>query len=171
MVSHYLDGTVREVLPDAAVSHGIRIVETPNPRHWSKRQCAFSDWYARNAGVGGLLPANIPIDEMAVEFGYIHKLVLGRDGSDFQYRIYGSRVAEAANLDMQGRWVSDHMPPHREVFLEHYLGMIVHPRLYVGQVHLAGDGLKTPRWRRADAPFGTDKDGVTGIIVMAVPEG
>lgn len=170
LVSHYLDGTDQGTPPDAVVSRSIRIVETADPRHWSDRQIAFSDWYARHARSGGLLPAGARIDDLAVEVGYIHKLILGRDGTDFQYRIYGSRVASAANLDMQGRWVSDHAPPHCYVFLDHYQGVVAHPRLFVGQVHLAGEGLKTPRWHRADAPFGTDRDGVTGVIVMAVPE-
>ncbi|WP_421882261.1 hypothetical protein [Pacificispira sp.] len=170
MVSRYLDGTVQEAPSDAAISVALRIVETGNPRHWSKRQEGFADWYFRHARADGTLPASVPMDDLPVELGYIHKLVLGRGGTDLQYRIYGGKVAAIANLDMQGRWVSEHRPPHCDIFLDHYLSLIARPRLFVGQVEFDGVGVKSPRWHRADVPFGSDSVGVTGIIAMAIPD-
>lgn len=168
MTSPYIDGTEPDGLPHMAGSTGARLVEISDPAQWRREQRALHDWFQAHA-VGGLVPAAAPIDLLARHLGYVHKLQIGRDGTDFQYRIFGGQIASAANIHMQGRWASELMEPTRSLILAHYRDLAATPRLFIGSLVYEGDGVPNSRWYRAVAPIGTPETGVTGFVVMTGP--
>lgn len=167
--SRYLDDIDPECPSHAAGSPGGRIVEYAPDRRPSLQQLEFKEWFGASA-VDGLVPPGTPIDRLARYLGHIHKLEVGRGGSDFYYRIYGNLVAAEANMRMQGRWVSELQEPTAGIFIAHYRQLCSKPRLFVGELRYAGGkAMRYPVWLRADAPIGTVDSGVTGFIVLTLP--
>lgn len=169
MPSRYLDDIDPDSPSHAAGSPGGNIVEYAEDQRPSLEQLELRDWYRAQA-VDGLVPPGTPIDRLARYLGHIHKLEVGRAGTDFRYRIYGGLVASEANMQMQGRWVSELPEPTSGIFIAHYRQLCAAPRLFVGELRYAGEeSIRHPVWLRADAPIGTADAGVTGFIVLTLP--
>lgn len=168
MPSYYIDETDPNSPPHSAGSLGGRIDEISDPGRWCTEQHALAAWHHRHA-VDGLLPPDTPIDGLVRYLGHVHKVEVGRDGTDFRYRIYGSLIAGEANMRMQGRWVSELTEPTRTVILAHYQNLLREPRLFVGVLRYYGGTVHYPDWYRADSPVGTAEAGMTGVIVLTLP--
>ncbi|MEQ8816439.1 MAG: hypothetical protein RIM96_13100 [Thalassobaculum sp.] len=169
MPSRYLDDIDPESPSHAAGSPGGRIVEYKADDRWSLEQLDFREWF-RAVAVDGMVPQGTPIDRLARYLGHIHKLEVGRGGTDFRYRIYGNLIAAEANMRMQDRWVSELQEPTSGIVLEHYRRLCGKPRLFVGELRYAGgETMRYPVWLRAEAPIGTRDAGTLGFIVLTLP--
>lgn len=168
MSSSYIDTYQPTRPPHAAPDASGFIEEVTDRNRWCAGQIAFADWFDAYAS-GAVLPTATPIDALGRYIGFVHKLEAAPGGTDFRYAIFASRVAQAANIHMQGQWMSSHATPFREIFADHYLELYRAPRLFVGELCYVSGTHKHPVWYRAVAPLGPGPDSVTGFIVLTMP--
>lgn len=84
-------------------------------------RAAVEYWTAERQRSGGI-PAIASFDPLRVRaaLGDLMLLEANADGSDFRYRVYGSRIAQYSGFDWTGRLVSELHEPVRSAFLFQY---------------------------------------------------
>lgn len=137
------------------------ITEASTPEHLSENQALVRDWFETNRQ-GSLVPESAPLETLASLIGYLHKLRIDGDGTDFHYVIYGDRVSALANLTMNRRWVSELEEPARSIFLDHYRDLTLEPRFYAGILEYDTPQIPHGRWERAVAPLSASGGGEGG---------
>ena len=142
------------------------ILEIHDRNEWDAPQRHFAEWVETHIR-SGLMPYTAPIEDMAPYLGSMHKLAVVDGGADFAYRIYGEKIKDAANLDLQSKTVSGLIEPARSAFLDHYRDLLENPRLFVGTVRYAGLIRAHPVWHRCAVPAGSDT--VEGFFVLTYP--
>ncbi|NMM43815.1 hypothetical protein HH303_04960 [Rhodospirillaceae bacterium KN72] len=169
MARFYMYGSENGLQADFELCSRAHEDELTDPADWCAEQRFMHDWFNRNA-VDGFLPKSVPIDGLFALVGYIHKIEISVERDDFRYRIYGERIAYAANCPMQGRWVSEFAPIVAKMFLKIYRDLRDNPRFYVGVTRYEGEGLRTPAYYRAIVPVGNTETGTQGFITLDLPE-
>lgn len=167
MAISYLDPYDAGSPPHVHGAKGGSIEPTLDEAQWSTGQRLLAAWHRQHA-IDDLVPPHAPIDALGPLLGSVHKLAVESDGLDFRYLIYGHHISRRANMGMQGKRVSELVEPARTIFLEHYRDLVVHPRLFVGDLIYDGSNIRHRVWARAVSPIGTKNTGVTGFIVFTM---
>lgn len=121
---------------------------------------------------GGTPPNYRQIDPSAMRpaLGYVMLLDAVDGGRDFRYRLYGSLIARASDLDMTGRLLSDHPASSyvTEFGLAVYRAALQRPRpIYTERTPAAAE--RTTRWQRLALPLVDDAGRVTRLLAGTVP--
>lgn len=114
------------------------------------------------------MPAARDFDIAAVSAaaGWLHLLDVLDDGVDFRYRVYGTEVANATGLDLNGRLVSAQPEPIRGPILAIYRDVVRRPRVVRSLLRFAGPGVASPDWDRIVLPLGEDGS-VSRIVAVS----
>lgn len=171
MTSHYVNSTRPWSPTIFAGSSDVTISEYTAQAPLIPEQRVFADWHLAHGLPGGPVPAGTPLDGLASLIGFVHKLepVPGPGPRDWRYRIYGNRVAEAANIDLQDKLVSTDAGDKETAFLDHYADVSDNPRLFLGEVTIQGAGIAIPKWYRAVTPMADRAGRVTALIALCFP--
>ena len=106
---------------------------------------------------------------VAPALGYLLLLDAVDGGSDFRYRVYGTRIANIAGFDHTGKRVSELPEPAASVFQVQY-GAVADLRAAVYAEHDAPSSISSlVRWCRLALPLSDDEDRIRRLLVVNVP--
>lgn len=134
-----------------------------------EHRALFAHWsgLARN----GDLPASADLDPLAfaAALGTVILLEPNADASDYRYRLYGTRVAEAMGRDLTGTWISQHPTAPAEVLVQQYAAATA-LRLCIYTENDAPDEVShIIRWCRLIMPMVAPDNTVNRMLVGCVP--
>lgn len=126
-------------------------------------------WQA--AAPTGALPSSRTIDAFGLRpaLGYVMLLEPIDAGADFRYRIYGSKIAEHAGLEMTGKCIWDIPSPLvAAYFLATYRAVYLHRRPLLAR-HTTHHDIQIAEWTRIILPFAADDGSVDRLLVGNIP--
>lgn len=120
----------------------------------------------------GSLPLAAAIDPAVLVFilGWLMIIDPIDDGADFQYRLYGSSIAEATGRDLTGCKVSDSFPAFAAFASEVYRNAMRHGHPVLTR-HSPPKQIPVKRWERLILPFTGSDGSVARFLVGAVSLG
>jgi hypothetical protein len=148
------------------------VKEDPDPGSFEDRRLAqLLDHWRGITGTADLPPAEA-IDPAALVFilGWLMIMDPLDGGSDFKYRLYGSRIAELTGRDLTGCKVSDSFPDFAAFTSEIYRSAMQTRRPVLTR-HTPPKVIVVARWERLILPFAGADGGVARFLVGAVPLG
>jgi PAS domain len=123
---------------------------------------------------GGGVPAIGRIDPLGMRdaLGYVMLVDVVEKGHDFRYRLYGSSLASASELDMTGRLLSTHAASAyiREFSLATYRASLARREPSFSEYGPAGT-LVIARWQRIILPLVDGSGAIVRFLAGAVPVG
>jgi len=129
-------------------------------------------WHRLAAAHGGLPPASLKLDPLALRpaLGHLATLQPEAGGADFRFRLYGSIIAERTGFDMTGKLASA-MPsaPDAVAFLTATYRAVSRERTPLYSEHTPWSGQSVTRWFRLLLPFVGDDGAVERIVVGNLP--
>ncbi len=131
------------------------------------------DYWCRQRQDGNL-PFSKGIDALAFfpALGNVLLLEPNGDGTDFRFRVYGSRVAVASNMDLTGKWLSEvnTMPEvTARLFRAQYMLQLKKRRPIYSEHDAPFEISAMTRWCRLILPFRHESGAVDRILVGNVP--
>ena len=156
---------------DAMTCEPPELIWSPEPADVSNQTLSFlrSYWLER-CGEGGLPPSrDIDALELAPALGYVMLLEPIDGGSDFLYRVYGSRIVDYSRTEMTGKRVWDIPSPMVAAYFVATYGAACRRREPLFSFHRARLEQFYAHWERLILPF-VDEDGVVDrLLVGNVP--
>lgn len=154
-------------------------IDSPSPTTcWDPPEAALGDeilsfllrtW--RAAAPAGGLPVSLSIDALGLRpaLGYVMLLEPVEAGADFRYRVYGSKIAEHAGIEMTGKRVWDIPSPLVAVyFLATYRAVQQQGRALLAR-HTTHHDIQIAEWTRLILPFTAGDGTVDRLLVGNIP--
>ena len=129
-------------------------------------------WEGLPRGSGGLPRANTvdPMDMRKV-LGYVLLVDCESEGTEFRYRLYGSRIAEISGFDATGELISESTTVHptsRTMFQTVYRAVFVAGKPLYSQ-HEPAPRVMVMRWHRLVMPLEDSAGNISRFLVGNVP--
>ncbi len=143
----------------------------PAQRDLAIRELVFlREFWDSVRGPAQELPHPERIDPFALKpaLGYIMLLEVLDDGWDYQYRLYGSKIAEFAKRDYTGLRTSELLVPWISMFYIAMYRAVLRRRDCLYTENAPPPDVATTRWHRLILPFGEDGR-ITRLLVGNVP--
>lgn len=113
-------------------------------------------------------PREIDPFDFTFALGYIMLLDVTDDGADFRYRLYGTKIAQAYQKDMQDLRTSVFEGVIREFFIAVYRAVLIR-RVPIFTQHEPPPNVFVTRWRRLILPYGRGEDRIERFMVGNMP--
>ena len=156
---------------DAMTCEPPDLIWSPEPADLTNQTLSFLSSYWLERCRNGALPPSREIDalELGPALGYVMLLEPVDGGSDFLYRVYGSRIVDYSRIEMTGRRVWDIPSPMVAAYFVATYRAVCRRREPLFSFHRARLEQFYAHWERLILPF-VDEDGVVDrLLVGNVP--
>ncbi len=149
-----------------------KLIWSPAPENLEHNPLRFlMDYWQRLRQADGL-PRATAIDpvEMRPALGNVMLLDVLDGGTDFRYRLYGSKIAERAGFDMTGKRVSDiGTSTAVATFFTYVYQAVLKRREPIYTEHRPPAAIRVTKWYRLILPLGDADGAINRLLVGNIP--
>jgi hypothetical protein len=134
-----------------------------------EHQAIFEFWSNEPRKCGLPLSSGLDPLKFRIAVGTVMLLEPNDDGSDFFYRIHGTRVSDSIGRSFNKKWLSDIQVPTRNAYLGHYKSICVHRCPAYSEIPAARQYSSITSFSRLTLPMVDDTGRVNRLLASTVP--